>query len=103
MMLGKFGYRLCVARAQGTQEVFRLDPELAKTGPDGKSLQGHDEPPCRQPGVRVRRAKRRFVMNRSIERAARWTRSFPRTGGVLGAGPNGTPRAMIPEVGRLRR
>jgi hypothetical protein len=45
----------------GVKEILRLMLELIEIRAQGKAMIGHDEPPVRLPGVRWRRAIRRFV------------------------------------------
>src|SRR4029434_10018108 len=89
-----------IASAHRTQQLLRLPVQLLEVGPDRKTTSGHDEPPfvaARGPLASGEKEDRAIVRSRGL---GRWTRSFPRTGGVLHAGARKLPPQRMPSIGR---
>ena len=85
MELAQLGDRSRVAGVDGAEEFLGLAVKLIEVGPDGQAADGHDEPPSMSPwsaGVGQRRFG--YRVRTSVD-LVRWTRSCPRTGGVLHA------------------
>ena len=92
MMLDELDDRVGTAPLDVAEQVLCLVFELIEVGTDGKVTCSHDEPPRVLPGVRWF-GQRRFVRTGRHFVSVRWTRSYPRTGGVLHAAAS-IPRSM---------
>ena len=89
-----------IAAPDVAQQILRLVPKLIEVRADGQVAVSHDGPPSRQARVRYARAKGGSCGIAMAMRSVRWTRSCPRTGGVLHACPQDTRASPSPEAGR---
>src|SRR3982751_5173917 len=85
MVLAEFCDRACVTSVDVAEEFLGLSVKLLEIRTDGQATVGHDEPPRTSPWS-AGAGQRRFGDHiRTSHNLVRWTRSCPRTGGVLHA------------------
>src|SRR4051812_887556 len=85
MVLAEFCDRAGLTSVDVAEEFLGLSVKLLEIRADGQTAVGHDEPPRTSPWS-AGAGQRRFGDHiRTSHNLVRWTRSCPRTGGVLHA------------------